>query len=60
MSGGSWIEVRCVRCNRLLFKLVQPGGSSVEVKCPSCGKIQRIDLDIALTRTAATGYCSKR
>ncbi|UCZ55976.1 Com family DNA-binding transcriptional regulator [Desulfurispirillum indicum] len=42
-EGQALHEVRCKRCNRLLFK-----GSviSVEVKCPKCRSVQHFDYSI--------------
>jgi len=34
-------EIRCVKCNRLLFKGTNFYGS-IEVKCPKCGYINNI------------------
>jgi phage FluMu protein Com len=37
------MEVRCKKCNRLLFKVKKPG-CVVDVKCPKCGHTQTITI----------------
>lgn len=35
-------EVRCKKCNKLLFKGVLKKDSEVEIKCPRCGVVMHI------------------
>lgn len=30
------MEVRCEKCNKLLFVVIKKGQSVIEVKCPRC------------------------
>lgn len=38
------IEVRCHKCNRLLFKVKEVAGIYIECKCNKCGEINRIKI----------------
>ena len=38
-------EIRCVKCNRLLFKHEGEGCFRVEVKCPKCGHIHNYTME---------------
>lgn len=37
------MEVRCVKCRRLFFK-VKCSGGVIEIKCPKCGHKQTITI----------------
>lgn len=36
-------EIRCVKCNRLLFKAKLSNNQTVEIKCSRCGVINIIE-----------------
>ena len=38
-------EIRCVKCNRLLFKFNGGTWSDTEHKCPKCGTLNKIRIE---------------
>ena len=38
-------EIRCVKCRRLLFKVLNCAGK-IEIKCPKCGMVDIVQLTI--------------
>jgi phage FluMu protein Com len=42
-----FVDVRCVRCARLLLRWERTGTAVLNVKCPRCGSIDTVRLSTA-------------